>query len=287
MGSAAQDRWLDTAHGRFAARDYGGDGPALLLVHGTGHNLEVWTPLARRLRSCFHVHAFDLRGHGRTGVDSTDGERYWRDIQAVIHALGLRAPWLVGHSTGAYAVTAHAAAGGGCAGLALLDGFVLDPRPTPAQAAAWRLDRERPWREWRLGWRAQAREMEAWIEAEAARAQAAGLPADTMAAVLRRAFRAEGDGYLRRPTLDDLEAVCRNDPEARIYPEPGLYERVRQPMLLMLAARGPYAARRAELEALAGQGEGRRLAVIDAGHNLHLEQPETVARLITAVFTAP
>jgi len=86
----------------FSTRDYGGVGPDLLFVHGTGHNLEVWNPLVETLRDKFRMVAFDLRGHGQTPAESTDAEQYWRDIAALIPALGLNSPLLVGHSTGGY-----------------------------------------------------------------------------------------------------------------------------------------------------------------------------------------
>ena len=53
-------RQLETACGPFAVEDFGGGGPDLLLVHGTGHNLAVWAPLAECLRGHFRVAAFDL-----------------------------------------------------------------------------------------------------------------------------------------------------------------------------------------------------------------------------------
>ncbi len=284
---SAQDCLIETRHGRFAVRDYGGEGPPLLLVHGTGHNLEVWTPLAAILRDRFHILAFDMRGHGRTEVDSTDAERYWRDIGDIIASVGVATPVLVGHSTGAYAVAAHAAAGGACAGLALLDGFVLDARPSAEAAKSKAFDRRSPWKAWRLGWSAREEEMHRWITSQAVRAARDGLPPDVMATMMRRAFRAGEGVYLRRPTLDDLEAVCGNDPADTIYPERGLYSRIRHPMLFLLASRGPYAKRRFEIESLAEQGAGRCFAVIDAGHNLHLERPAEVGRIIAQTFGKP
>ncbi|APZ42660.1 alpha/beta fold hydrolase [Acidihalobacter ferrooxydans] len=278
------DRLLDTPHGRFAVRDYGGTGRDLLLVHGTGHNLEVWTPVAQRLSADFHVLAFDLRGHGLTEVDSTDAERYWRDIGDVAAALQLDCPVLVGHSTGAYAVTAHAAAGGACAGLVLLDGFVLDARMTAEQAAAWRLDREKPWSLYRYGWLTDEATMNVYIAQQCAQRDGphAGVPPALIKAYLRRAFSRQSEGYVRRPTLDDLEAVCRNDPTAAIYPAREIYAQVRVPTVFVLAGAGPYAARRAQIEALAEQvGEGW-FTPIEAGHNLHMQAPEEVAACVQA-----
>lgn len=98
---AVHSELISTNAGPFAIRDFGGRGPDLLFVHGTGHNLEVWSPLAQALRGCFRMVAFDMRGHGQTPAQSTGPEQYWRDIEVLMAALGLRQPLLVGHSTGA------------------------------------------------------------------------------------------------------------------------------------------------------------------------------------------
>jgi len=279
---------LRTDRGRFAARDFGGSGRDVLLVHGTGHNVEVWTPLVGHLAGRFRLAAFDLRGHGRTEVDSTDAEQYWRDIGAVVAALGLERPLLVGHSTGAYAVTAYAVDGGDCAGVVLLDGFVLDARRTPQEAADWQLSRQPLWEEYRYGWNAHADEMAAYVAEVRGRADAggpnAGLEPALVEAFTRRAFLPKGDAYLRRPTLDDLEAVCRCDTSASIYPAREIYERLHVPAGFVLASQGYYAQRRAEVQAVAAQAADRWYAEIDAGHNLHMQKPGEIAGLLLEHF---
>ncbi|WP_455385835.1 alpha/beta fold hydrolase [Acidihalobacter prosperus] len=284
-----RDLWLNTGNGRFAARDFGGRGRDVLLVHGTGHNLEVWTPLVECLAGAFRLTAFDLRGHGRTEVDSIDAEQYWRDIGTVISAMGLECPLLVGHSTGAYAVTAYAADGGECAGVVLLDGFVLDVRRTPEEAAAWRLSRQELWNEYRYGWLARSDEMETYVGRTAAAASGgdgpyAGVPYALVEAVARRSFIPAREGYLRRPTLDDLEAVCRNDVSAPIYPAREIYRRLSVPAGFVFASRGNFARRRDEVRAVASEGENRWFAEIDAGHNLHMQEPGKVAELLLDHF---
>ena len=287
-GSAQRDLLLNTDRGRFAARDYGGRGRDVLLVHGTGHNLAVWTPLVEHLAGAFRLAAFDMRGHGKTEVDSTDAEQYWRDIGTVAAALGLERPLLVGHSTGAYAVTAYAADGGDCAGVVLLDGFVLDARKTPEEAAAWRLSRQALWDEYRYGWAARAEEMEAYVaDARAGAAGSgpnAGLDPVLVEAFTQRAFLPVGDTYLRRPTLDDLEAVCRCDTSASIYPAREIYDRLHVPAGFVLASQGYYAHRRAEVQAVAAQAANRWYAEIDAGHNLHMQKPGELAGLLLEHF---
>lgn len=282
------DLLLDTGSGRFAARDFGGRGRDVLLVHGTGHNLEVWGPLVECLGDGFRLTAFDLRGHGRTEVDSTDAEQYWRDIGAVAEALGLERPLLVGHSTGAYAVTAYAAAGGECAGVVMLDGFVLDARKTAEQAAAWQLPREMLRERYRYGWTASGEEMEDYVAAACAAASVdpdyAGIAPQVLEAVLRRAFAGRDGAYLRRPSLDDLEAVCRCDTAADVYPEVAIYARIGVPAGFVLAGRGSYAARRREVEALAADAENRHFAEIDSGHNVHMQKPAEVAAFLASHF---
>jgi pimeloyl-ACP methyl ester carboxylesterase len=169
----ARDTILDTATGPFAIRDHGGAGRGLLLVHGTGHNLEVWEPLADRLRGDFRVVSFDLRGHGQTPLNSAKAEEHWRDLAAIIDALRLKQPILVGHSGGGYAVAAHAAAGGACAGLVVVDGFVPDPREAALRATGV-VPREQLRTMFRYGWVATDEQKEAGCGRRAPRRQAIG-----------------------------------------------------------------------------------------------------------------
>lgn len=149
-----RDKVVETDRGPFTVRDFRGNGKDVLLVHGRGHNVEVWRPVAHRLRERFHVVAFDLRGHGQTPVESTDPEPYWRDIQPVTETLKMSDPMLVGHSTGGYAVSAHAASGGDYSSVVVIDGFVLDDRKTPEETKAYSLPRQQIWDMFRYGWKA-------------------------------------------------------------------------------------------------------------------------------------
>lgn len=82
-----------------AGLDFGGTGPGVLLVHGSGHNAAAWADVAARLTGHCHPVAVDLRGHGRTRVGSGDPERYWRDLGDVVTALAWERPVLVGQRT--------------------------------------------------------------------------------------------------------------------------------------------------------------------------------------------
>ena len=94
------DRLIDAGNVQLAVRDFGGDDPPLLLVHGAGGNLAQMTTLARALRPHHRVVTLDLRGHGR----SADGDWSWDaalgDLAAVCVQLELERPAVVGHSLG-------------------------------------------------------------------------------------------------------------------------------------------------------------------------------------------
>jgi pimeloyl-ACP methyl ester carboxylesterase len=78
-----------------------GEGPPLLLVHGTGGTSRRWAPLIPFLESSFTVYAVDRRGRG--GSDDTGKpysmEREFEDVAAVVEAIGEKVD-LLGHSYG-------------------------------------------------------------------------------------------------------------------------------------------------------------------------------------------
>jgi pimeloyl-ACP methyl ester carboxylesterase len=112
-----------------AARDFGGDGPGLLLLHGAGGNLAQMTRLARALSPTYRVIAVDLRGHGHSG----DGRWNWPDVladlDAVVADLRLGAPAVVGMSLGGMVATLWADTHPGGPGAVSLDG-----NPTPSRS---------------------------------------------------------------------------------------------------------------------------------------------------------
>jgi len=285
-GSGHIDLEIGAEGGIIAARDFGGRGPDVLLVHGTGHDLEAWGPVADLLVPRCHVVAFDLRGHGQTTLDSTDATQYWRDLGGVIRAAGLRAPILVGHSTGGYAVTAFAADGGDCAAIVVVDGFVPDDAATVQEATRttdWPAMRKVLWDLFRYGWQARDDEMEAFVREVAAKGPTdwlnAGVDPARLEAVTRRAFLRRGDAWLRRPTMKEIDVVRQPAP-GPVYPSVEVYSRVRVPLTLILASGGLYANRVDAMQSVAGQGPFRRLVRVQAGHNVPLQAPSAVAAAV-------
>lgn len=88
---------------RLAVREWQGEGPSILLLHGLASSSHIWDLVAPRLAPRFRVVAYDQRGHGLSGKPSSGYgfDRLIADAVAVIRTLELERPEVVGHSWGA------------------------------------------------------------------------------------------------------------------------------------------------------------------------------------------
>lgn len=92
--------------------DEGGvpSGPPILFLHGFSQSLAAWDAQFRgALAARFRLIRMDLRGHGasakpETPESYTESERWACDVAAVMQALGLVQPILVGWSYGGYII---------------------------------------------------------------------------------------------------------------------------------------------------------------------------------------
>lgn len=80
-----------------------GSKPPLLLLHGVQVNGLTWLRTAQALAADYDVIMPDARGHGRSGAaaDGLTHQTVVDDVRAVLDALGLSEPILIGHSMGA------------------------------------------------------------------------------------------------------------------------------------------------------------------------------------------
>jgi N-formylmaleamate deformylase len=83
----------------------GGDKPPLVLLHGFTDNGACWLPVADTLAQDYDLIMPDFRGHGkseRIGSKGFSSEALAEDVAALIQALGLNRPAVMGHSLGAF-----------------------------------------------------------------------------------------------------------------------------------------------------------------------------------------
>jgi pimeloyl-ACP methyl ester carboxylesterase len=85
-----------------------GQGPALFLIHGIGSRGISWWPVIDELSAHFRLIVPDLRGHGASDKPSTGYlvPDYAADLAALINALDVERPLVMGHSLGGI-VTLH------------------------------------------------------------------------------------------------------------------------------------------------------------------------------------
>jgi len=128
----------------FHYRDWGGEGPPLLLLHGLASTSHIWDLTAPLLAERFRVLALDQRGHGESDKpdDGYDFDSFTADVHAFIAALGLQRPALVGHSWGGSVALHYAAAHPAVPrALVLVDGGFLEMASLPGNT--WeRVERE-------------------------------------------------------------------------------------------------------------------------------------------------
>lgn len=89
----------------------GGQGPAVVLIHGFGDTGDMWAPLATDLARDHKVVVPDLRGLGLSSQPSTgyDKRTQAADIRAVLTTLGIDHAVIIGHDIGTMVAYAYAA----------------------------------------------------------------------------------------------------------------------------------------------------------------------------------
>jgi pimeloyl-ACP methyl ester carboxylesterase len=104
--------------------DWGGSGRPIVLLAGGGDTGHIFDDFAPNLTAHYHVYGITRRGFGASGYSATDdpADRLGDDVIAVIDALKLNRPILVGHSlAGAELSSVASRHPGRVAGLVYLD----------------------------------------------------------------------------------------------------------------------------------------------------------------------
>jgi pimeloyl-ACP methyl ester carboxylesterase len=240
-------------------------GPATLLLHGGGANASWWAATAPALARDRWLVALDFRGHG----DSDHPEQrmvgaFHRDVEALVaHLDARREPRryaLVGHSMGAHVALDHAARNPRVAAVVAIE---------PSRGAP-KTDRRRA----RLALAARR----SYRTREEAIARYRFLPAADLADEALRVYIAERS--IRREP--DGRYGFKFDPRWFHLPPatPQPRSDITCPVLIVRGAESGLLTAEGARELVDELPDARLLDVPGAGHNVHLERPEAVARAI-------
>ena len=241
--------------------------PPLVLLHGIGSRAVSWWPVIDGLAPHFHLVALDLRGHGGSMKPGRGYllPEYAADLAAVIAALELARPFVLGHSLGALATLTWAIANPGRAAA-----IVLEDPPLRTEAAVLQAFDE---------WLALAalspaaaaayyrREHPDWTEEECER-RAASITATTSAVF--HEMRAEAAANL---------AAGRD--------RFGQLERIQAPTLLVHGDRdlGSMVLPEDAARFVETLPDARLARVADSGHNIHQAQPAAFLAAVVPFLT--
>lgn len=268
---------------RLAAEDYGGDGPGLVLVHGSGANLRSWDLLLPYIRDRFHVAAFDLRGHGRSEDGDQSADSGARDVAAVVSAAGLDNPIVLGHSWGVTIALRYGVMHHECRGLVLVDGivgpFCYGTAPTwealdaSLSEPATTMTNE---------------EFEVWLATD--RRESLGLspylPWEAWIPLLRRCFTALDDEHVvMRPSPEQMREQCMIQMGQDAYE---LYDNVAARIIHIVgsgwddehAGALPMPKRAEQIDRLLRVRPDIRIEWLRCGHGIPLEMPRETAGLV-------
>jgi pimeloyl-ACP methyl ester carboxylesterase len=276
-GRTANGDWhlRERAHldGGFVAWDRFGDGPPVVLVHGTPSWSYVWrrvvTPLAER----FSVYLLDLIGYGdseqRDGQDTSVAAQS-RALAALLDVWELERPALVGHDIGGSIVLrTHLVEGRPAGRLALVDAAVLLPWNTPATVHM---------KEHLEAYRTMpAHIYERVVSAHLATAVHRPLEPETVDGYLEPWRGSEGQAaYFRKI------AQWRDEDMAVLTP---LLSTIDVPLLVLWGAEDAWLSPETG-ERLAGEIPGARLELVaGAGHFAMEDEPATVAERLAAFLS--
>lgn len=235
----------------------GGAKPPLILLHGLTADGACWTPIAHALEEEFDVIMPDARGHGKSSVPAY-GYRYEDhadDVVGLIKALKLSPTVLLGHSMGGMTAAVVASRRPNVLrGLVLADPTFLSPEVQREVRDSDVADQHR-------------RMLNMSVDELVADAQARhpNRPGETLELFARARLRTSMAAFdVLTPPLPDYKA---------------LMSRIDVPSLLVIADKGVVSSGVA--------GELRRInpglkvdMIHEAGHGLHMDQPERFADVV-------
>ena len=266
----AASRFVRAGGIRWHVQDMG-EGPAVLLLHGTGASTHSFRDVLPRLARDVRVIAPDLPGHGFTETPpfyrlNLGGMA--RLLAHLLHEIGVRPPVGVGHSAGA-AILVEMARGEAC-GIRTIVGFNAALRPFPGAvgpmfSAMAKVVFLNPFAPRAFAWLASdAGRVRRLIEGTGSRIDERGIE------LYRRLFSTSGHvagalGMMAGWDLADL---------ARAFPT------LRQRLVLVVGDADRAVAPEDAARIARTVPDGRLVRMAGAGHLAHEERPEEAARIV-------
>ena len=248
---------------RLEAVEYG-EGPPLAILHGLFGSGRNWAGVAQRLAAHHRVIALDLRNHGASPwADTMDYAEMAEDVRATLHASGHRRFAVLGHSLGGKIAMVLALAHG--AEVARL--VVVDIAPTA-------------YRPCHLGYVRAMRTLD--LGAIKRRAEADARLAPAVGDAAERGFLLQNlvlDGGEARWRLN-LEAIERAMPRLAGFPALPPGAAYPGPALFVAGGRSDYLRPEHEPEIRRLFPNARIARIADAGHWLHVEQPQAFLDIV-------
>ena len=262
---------------RLHVADYGGSGPALLAVHGTGFCARLFDVLAPHLTPHFHLLALDRRGHGDSDRPAAGYQLddFAEEIAGVVTALDIAGAAALGHSAGGTALAMAEGRHRGCfRRIAMVDPIMFAARTAGAgvrAVAASMAERT-------------ARRRDEWPSVAAMRESLSGRPPfDTWSAAALDAYvrhaaapRADGSVALKCPPAIEAKMYGHNghlDVFAELAP-------VTVPVLVLRGERTDRFPRENAERGVAAMRAGRLTELPGLSHFAPMEDPAAVARAV-------
>ncbi|WP_230686797.1 alpha/beta fold hydrolase [Catellatospora vulcania] len=245
---------------RWDCHDSGGDGPAIVLLHGLAGHAGEFDELARLLPAGHRIVGVDQRAHvaGEPVPADLSRQAYADDVVFLIERLGLAPAVLVGQSLGGHtAMLAAAARPDLVGGLVMIEaGPEADSPELPAEIGGW---------------------LDSWPVPFASRAQAAEFLGGGPVGAGWAAGLVERDGglwprFARDAMVDSIAALVG-------APSWAQWDSLTGPVLVLRGERG--IMRDAEVARMVTRPDTHLVTVLDAGHDVHLDQPAAAAETIT------
>jgi len=274
--------------GSLAVRDYGGQGPAVVLVHAPGFCAVAWDRVAEALGGQVRAVSLDLPGHGASTAPMRQAADAWESILTVTEALALTRPLLVSLGQGSHAaLVATMVRPDGFAGVVTLGGACVRTEENTEDEISFYTSPEF----------AELLEQRFFFGVRGQTRREACQLIDHIVVRLAKDWRVIGfrglrdelmysirphpeGGWVNLPLPETILTMISFDPGDRFYPAENLYRRVSVPVLIVQLADGLDREHARRERDLAIENDLVTVRSLDAGEYPHYTRHHEVAAII-------